>query len=489
MESYQPSSFKRPFFSPRPSNAQLAPDVVESDISSLPDLIRFNARENPDHIFALQAEIRHDGPESARENPYTASQITFGQLHGMIRGCVVWLRRVLTSIGQDEDSGAQNPVAIYLESDIGLFSYLSALLSMKVPVLLISARLSSPSVSHLLKETKAKTILVSQRTQTSLTPDIHTLVGVEVVEPYHTLMRLTTHEYVNGMKDDRIDDKQRGGSDCSTIILHSSGTTGLPKPIFLTQRYLLGYAACHRFAPDENIDWVNLSTLPLYHGFGLLAPCLSLSIGMTCCLPPVSVIPATKSTLDLLQTFRCRSLMTVPNIIDDVLSLPGEKELGTALEILARLEFVAVGGGALKAENGVALVQHNVKILNHYGVTELGSLAPIFRPGPVYDWRYLRLRSDFFLELRPIAGSTCFKLVGFPCGWDKPFEVQDELERNPDSADGIVEVRVIGRTDDLIVHKTGEKVQPRQLEDALNADAAIRSAICVGNASFSSLSS
>ena len=47
-----------------------------------------------------------------------------------------------------------------------------------------------------------------------------------------------------------------------------------------------------------------------------------------------------------------------------------------------------------------------------------------------------------------------------------------------------MEIRILGRTDDVIVLKTGEKVQPRQVEDALNMDTSIRTAVCVGNGFF-----
>lgn len=53
--------------------------------------------------------------------------------------------------------------------------------------------------------------------------------------------------------------------DKKVIVLHSSGTTGLPKPIFLTHRYLLGYAGCHELLPGEVEGRLNMSTLPLYH--------------------------------------------------------------------------------------------------------------------------------------------------------------------------------------------------------------------------------
>lgn len=53
--------------------------------------------------------------------------------------------------------------------------------------------------------------------------------------------------------------------DCDACILHSSGTTGLPKPIYHAQAYLLLYAACHRI-PEQNEPFhFNVSTLPLYH--------------------------------------------------------------------------------------------------------------------------------------------------------------------------------------------------------------------------------
>ena len=54
-------------------------------------------------------------------------------------------------------------------------------------------------------------------------------------------------------------------NDRRAIVLHSSGTTGLPKPIFHTHKYLLGYAACHRFPPDSEVGKVCVSTLPLFH--------------------------------------------------------------------------------------------------------------------------------------------------------------------------------------------------------------------------------
>jgi acyl-CoA synthetase (AMP-forming)/AMP-acid ligase II/nucleoside-diphosphate-sugar epimerase len=332
------------------------------------------------------------------------------------------------------------------------------------------------AVNQLLKDTGAATLILSSRTRRSLTPQTAALVTVVDARPYHEFLECETPSRWTKLN---IDENDR-----NVLILHSSGTTGLPKPIRLAHRYLLGYAACHAFENNEDADWRNLSTLPLYHGFGLLAPCLSLSLGMTCCFPPSNTIPAAESSLRLLKLFQAESLMTVPSILEDIVSLEGE-QLQTAMTSLGSLRFVAVGGGPIKQQVGEVLASNKVKLLNHYGATEIGAIASIFSPTKDYDWRYLRLRKDLKLQLQPCqedGDPKFYKLTGFPCGWNRPFEIQDELELRPQSKH--LEVRIMRRSDDLIVLKTGEKVAPALLEEALSKDPLVRTAVCIGNGFF-----
>jgi acyl-coenzyme A synthetase/AMP-(fatty) acid ligase len=53
--------------------------------------------------------------------------------------------------------------------------------------------------------------------------------------------------------------------DRNVFILHSSGTTGLPKSICCSHRYLLGYSTCHDFPVESEAQGMNITTLPLYH--------------------------------------------------------------------------------------------------------------------------------------------------------------------------------------------------------------------------------
>ncbi|KAL2018290.1 hypothetical protein VTK56DRAFT_994 [Thermocarpiscus australiensis] len=478
---YTERPFIRPKFSALPRGPH--PGDAREQIESLLDLIEFNVEHNPDHVFCIQASLPkdHDAAESLGRVPFDGRSITFRELGVAVAACAAWL----SGLRQIDRQGRPKPLALYLQSDVGLFFLLSALLSLDVPVLLLSARLAPPSVQHLLEKTGCDTVLVSARTRPALAGCIGDHVRLQTVEPYTAFLDGTSNNRLPTFhKETRS--KSAPCTPNSSLILHSSGTTGLPKPIVLSPRYPLLYAACHEFPDDEQIEWTNLSTLPLYHGFGLLAPCLSLSVGMTCCFPPSSIIPAGFSTMALMEVFDCRSLMTVPSIVGELLDMP---DGSSTLRRLRTLEFLAVGGGALAPDRGEELNNAGVRLINHYGVTEIGPLAPIFRPREDYNWRYIRLRSDLDLQLRPAAGSGSgspgrWRLVGWPVGWGEAFEIQDDLERNPDARSGCVEVRILGRTDDVIVLKTGEKVLPQQLEAALNAQPFVQTAVCLGQGQF-----
>lgn len=138
-------------------------------------------------------------------------------------------------------------------------------------MLLLSARLSKLAIRHLLSETAAQSIICSARTEQVANSALESLTdfkgGVKLVKavsysdmlkesslPHHTVPNEPLSRNPGSVED-------RPGA----LILHSSGTTGLPKPIPLAHRYILGYAQCHRLEPSEAEGRLNLSTLPLYH--------------------------------------------------------------------------------------------------------------------------------------------------------------------------------------------------------------------------------
>ena len=177
------------------------------------------------------------------------------------------------------------------------------------------------------------------------------------------------------------------------------------------------------------------------------------------------------------------SLMTVPNIMEDMTHL---KDFPDVSQYLANLDFVAIGGGGMKPTVAEILHKNSVKLLNHFGVTELGALAPIFRPQEDYDYRYLRLRTDLGLRLefpdgnpKPGSNEPCpCKLLGTPFAWDSQYELQDALENNPLRPTS--EVRILGRNDDIVVLANGEKVMPSMLEQMVEASDSVKTAVVIG---------
>jgi nucleoside-diphosphate-sugar epimerase len=213
---------------------------------------------------------------------------------------------------------------------------------------------------------------------------------------------------------------------------------------------------------------------------------LSLSTGKTCALLSSSVIPNAESTINLIKASAARSLMTVPTILEQIISSPDH------CKALAELDFVAIGGGPLSVTVGDALASQGVTLLNHYGATEIGAIAYICIPDHTFDWHYLRLRTDskcpnfqyshtdfvVGLTLREIESGR-FKLSGHPFGWEAPFEIQDVLEKRFNDSE-VMEVKVHGRTDDVIVLATGEKVSPQALESSLTTLAHVKTAVTFG---------
>ncbi|KAL2851873.1 hypothetical protein BJY01DRAFT_232774 [Aspergillus pseudoustus] len=482
---HQLRSFKRP-------EIKLYPPAHETGyIRTLPEVIEFNARENPDHVFCLQAKKSLDSSIS------TLIPVTNVRLIDAVAQCAKWLRAnlelQLPAVTEDGSITKGAPVALLMESDVGLWIHEMALMGMGVPVLLISARLSAIAVHSLLEHTSACAILASRRLEHTAREAAAAAHGVPVHSPLSFEILLSQvpqtdtdttvchpHHYIDE-------------SDRDVVILHSSGTTGLPKPIHVSHRHLLSYVNNHRLDDETEAQGTNVSTLPLYHGFGYLAPALAMGVGKTVCFPPGSIVPSAGSTLDLLRTASASSLMTVPSILED-LSLLGDEK---GIRPLAELDFVAFGGGILKPAVGTLLSTHGVRLVNHYGTTETGPLAPIFIPNPTkddaegggdgegYDWRFFRLRDDFRLQLQEVAPDGAerrFKLTTFPFGLGEPFEIQDQLVCNPRYPK--TDFSAVGRTDDTIVLVTGEKVQPQLLEAALCECARVKAAVAFGEHQF-----
>lgn len=229
---------------------------------------------------------------------------------------------------------------------------------------------------------------------------------------------------------------------------------------------------------------------------------MALGIGKTICIPPPSIIPNGASIAALIQDSGAKALLTVPSILEEIESLPGN----TGHKVLRRLDFVAFGGGMPRESVGKRLESAGVRLINQYGATETGPLTPFFVPGKGYNWRRLRLRSDILgpLHVRldrldmdinqpeylqsDSERTYTYKLSMRPFGWQERFELQDLIvtrkECSLDSDIGRLDFSIAGRTDDLICLATGEKVRPTILESLLKQEEGVGDATAFGDQQF-----
>ncbi|MDI1486702.1 MAG: putative NRPS-like protein biosynthetic cluster [Ramalina farinacea] len=457
-----------------------------SSIQTIPQLIEHNADRNPDHSFCLQAQKEtKDAPAQILSVSHTVLKRSILHCQEVLIESILALE--LPSSSSDGSIHKGSPVALLLESDIGLLIHLFALVGLGVPCLLLSARLSPAAIHHLLQKTKTSAIIVSPRLESLATEAISAFSLTD------TLPQKCLQNSYPSYLSPQINGKVISGSICkpgyyiqendrNVAILHSSGTTGLPKPIYQSHKYLLTFATCHEFNDEEELLGTSLSTLPLYHGYGLTSPLLSLGIGKTFCVPPASIVPNGRYIVDLVHASEARSLVSVPSVLEDIATMPHDE----GIKALAHLQFVSFGGGPLKSSVGDRLVAGGVRVLNHYGATEIGGVAPFYVPTPDYNWHYFRLRRDMnlWLEKGPTLedGIPSHTLVTRPFGWEEDFVFQDQLICNPEKPE--TEFQCIGRTDDIIVLATGEKANPRVLESMLFDSPIVTAAVAFGDGQF-----
>jgi acyl-CoA synthetase (AMP-forming)/AMP-acid ligase II len=140
-----------------------------------------------------------------------------------------------------------------------------ALAKLGLTALLLSINNSIPAIAHLCKQTKSTHLIYGSKFQTHAEEARELLAkeGVELEIIPETRFPLWGS---NGVRDAKIPDfEARLSPDVETgrtcVILHSSGSTGFPKPVYVTHYGLLANCA-------QSIPKTGFSALPLFHGFG-----------------------------------------------------------------------------------------------------------------------------------------------------------------------------------------------------------------------------
>ncbi|KAJ5797836.1 uncharacterized protein N7503_007132 [Penicillium pulvis] len=266
-------------------------------------------------------------------------------------------------------------------------------------------------------------------------------------------------------------------------ILHSSGSTGFPKPIFLTN-----YQCLANFRKSFGLRLFNIS--PLFHSHALMELGRAFYTRASAYLGNHSLAITYQNLVDALKVAKPQQISAVPYVI----KLLAERQEG--IKALASPQLVLYGGSSCPDDLGDRLVAQGVNLVANYGATETGQIMTSFRSDGDTEWQYMRLHrpvADYTLmdEISP-GVFECVALDGLPSKGpsnSKPpfseknpensFRTADLFARHPDPKKSNY-YKYISRLDDRITLVNGEKVLPIPIEGRVREEEFVGECVVFG---------
>ncbi|KAI0596609.1 hypothetical protein F4775DRAFT_594114 [Biscogniauxia sp. FL1348] len=373
-------------------------------------------------------------------------------------------------------SSGEKPTVVALlgPSNLEYLVTMLALTKLGHTILFLSTRISHTAIESLMTVTGTQHILVDSRyldiAGQSVRGDLsHVKVG-EIAS--RSVFEFPVEIYADTRIDYSLDHEIEAHN--HIYIIHSSGSTGLPKPIYQSQKSVLAnYAFSMRMKA--------FITLPLYHNHGICNLYRAI-YGMKSIHLYNADLPLTQDYLiKILEQHHFEIFYGVPF----ALKLLAETDKGT--DLLRQLKIVMYGGSACPDELGDFLVSKRVNLVGHYGATEVGQLMTSFRPKGDTAWNYVRVHDKLepFLRMIP-RGPNLFECC-VADGWpskvasnqpDESYATKDLFEPHHTIPKAW---KYIARLDDTIVLVNGEKFNPVQMEGRVRSNKFVTEAVVFGS--------
>jgi acyl-CoA synthetase (AMP-forming)/AMP-acid ligase II len=256
---------------------------------------------------------------------------------------------LLTLGVQNASSTEAETVAILAPSNIDYVITVFALSRMSFSVLFLSNRLSTEAYVSLLQKTKCTKVVSgsgnwksAELIQAQSSVSLFNLVDKSAYDiPLPSGPRLSVPLPHNASA--RI-----------AFIVHSSGSTGLPKPIFQTHKACLSNYS-------SGIGFRAFLTLPLYHNHGISTLFRAIFAGKKLAMMNANLPLSESNLVEAMESVEPESFHGVPY----ALKLLSETERG--IQALKRCKLVLYGGSSCPDEVGDELVRQGVYIVGHYG--------------------------------------------------------------------------------------------------------------------------
>ncbi|KAJ5130112.1 uncharacterized protein N7515_006151 [Penicillium bovifimosum] len=376
-------------------------------------------------------------------------------------------------------------------NDIRYFIFLLACQKTGYQAFLPSPRNADEAHVHLLKVTNCTKFFFSEERQALVS-------GIQALVPGLNLFQLPSVETIfsdeSGLRHYPYSKSYAEAEDDTICIIHSSGTTGLPKPVHLTNGFMMTFeASAHLAVPEGRQPAVfynlgqedtMLALAPSFHLMGLLGYIYSVWFGVPVMLGPDKPI-SVDYMVEILRTGRPTGAMCPPSLLEDM-SYSDE-----ALACLKNLKAIYYGGASLSPEIGDRLRKYT-QIVTVIGTSEIGWIASLVPEDPA-DWGYFDWSEAYGVDMQEV-GDGIFELViprqenardfkgifhTFPD--INVYPTNDLYTRHPTNPRLW---KFYGRKDDVTVLSNGEKFNPVEMEVIIEGHPLVARAVVVGQSRF-----
>lgn len=373
-------------------------------------------------------------------------------------------------------------IGMISENRAEMFLFEMAVMSMGAVSVPIFAGYLQPQIDYVLGHARPRFVVVSGK---------HQLDKIEKgkhpwVERYYcmdfdaTCAEWGAHEFdeltkEGGISSDRL--KKRIDSvrpDDLCMIMYTSGTTGPPKGVRLAHRHLISQQKAISLIWDVSENDVLMGYLPWHHSFGgLFERFVTLYSGCELCLDDSRGRDIDRM-IENWKAFRPTLFFSVPRVHDLIVAQCRQNADIAKLVLGDRLRFVFTAGASLPAHIEAAYHEHNIPVLEGWGLTETSPCVTITTTDS--GWQ---------------SGYVGFPIPGVTIRIDSDQEI---LVRGPNVMDGYLDdeeatahvidengwfrsgdlgeftrdgLRIFGRKDGAFKLTTGEKVHPLRIENVL----------------------
>ena len=448
--------------------------VEPSSPTTVRELIERQAATRPEAIYALATEV--------------AARITYGDLAHGCRAVAALLRR--------HGVGRGDTVSMVMPNGLQTIRLLLGVMHAGVCVNPVNLLAQPAQMRYVLEHSDCSLVFVAPDWEERVRAHIASLqrpVDVIVVDPDGSTLETAASD-PRGTTSNLAaegDDGPPPASDSIALLMYTSGTTGVPKGVMLTQANLACNAAAisaeHALTETDRV----LAVLPLYHinafAVTMLAP---LAHGGSLALP--ARFSAARFWSQAAST-RCTWLNVVPTMISYLLEGPVPRR-----EETARLRFCRSASAALPPEHLRAFEERfGIDVIETMGLTE--TVAPSFSNPPARGARKTgsvgrasgceaRVIDRAFATVADgVTGELAIRGPNVMRGYYK----NDDATRASFTPDGWLRTGdlghrdadgfffVTGRIKELII-KGGENIAPREIDEALLSHPAVLEAAAVG---------